>query len=241
MFACGAADNGSLSVLTLATWPRGGCRWASASDELGSIGALCAEACVPVICRSPRHDAGTGELVIAIRNCEGASFGHVFGRHRPRLLMAALRLLGNRADAENAVRATQLIAIEHLGMVHNSEARVAWLYAVLCRVCLERLRPRDAGFASDRFPELLDAWAHPEQRLGRLEMRQWIRGVLDRLPDSLRDTAMLSYFGHVSHSEVAVRLDIPIGRVRSRLLETKMRLAEALLVSSGLVRENRRP
>jgi RNA polymerase sigma factor (sigma-70 family) len=155
--------------------------------------------------------------------------------------MAALRLLGNRADAEHAVRATQLIAIEHLGMVRDSQARVSWLYAVLCRVCLERLRPRDAGLSSDRFREVLDAWAHPELRLGRLEMRQWIRGVLDRLPDSLRETAILSYFGtHDSHSEVAVRLDIPIGRVRSRLLEAKMRLGEALLVSSGLIRESRR-
>jgi RNA polymerase sigma factor (sigma-70 family) len=179
--------------------------------------------------------------VIAIRNCDGPSIGYLVERNHPRLLATALRLLGNRHDAERAVRETRLIATEHLGSMRNSSAKIAWLYVVLHRMCLERLHPSGAVLPSDSSPEIADAWAHPEQRLGRLEMRQWIRGVLERLPESLRDTAMLCLFGGKnSHSEVAVRLDVPIGTVRHRLAEAKMRLADALLASSGLVSEEGR-
>src|SRR5438067_9421099 len=114
-----------------------------------------------------RRDAGTGELVISIRSCEGPSFGYLFEHHRPRLLVTALRLLGNRPDAEDAVRETRLIAMEHLGAMRDSTAVVAWLYTVLRRACLMRLRPRGVAPASNSSPEIIEAWAHPERRLGR--------------------------------------------------------------------------
>ena len=173
--------------------------------------------------------------MIAIRSCEGSSTGYLFQRHHPRLLATALRLLGNRRDAESAVRETRLIAMEHVGIMRDPGSSVAWLYTALCRACLQRMRPRGTALPSDSSTDVVNAWAHPEQSLGRLEMRHWIRGVLERLPESVRETAMLSYFGTPSSlSEISVRLDVPIGRVRSRLLEAKVRLAEALLASSGL-------
>ena len=63
----------------------------------------------------------------------------------------------------------------------------------------------------------------------------------ERLPEPLRVTAMLRYFGsYDSYDELAAILGIPIGTVRSRLSEAKLKLSDALLASAGLIDDETR-
>lgn len=178
----------------------------------------------------------------AARSGDGASLGLLLERHRPRLFAAALRLLGYRQDAEDVVQETCLIALRHVGTVRDPEAVGAWLHAVLRRAAMQHRRRCDStSLLTDAVPDIADDAAGPEERIERLELREWIWGALQRLPEPLRVSAMLRYFGsYDSYEELAAILGIPIGTVRSRLSEAKLKLADALLASAGLIEDETR-
>ena len=181
--------------------------------------------------------ATDADLVAAARAGDAAALGLLLERHRPRLSATAIRLLGYRPDAEDAVQETCLIAMRHIGSVRDPESVGAWLHAVVRRACLQHERRRRNGdLPTDSLPDLLDERPGPEDRIERLELRDWIWGALRRLPEPLRVSAMLRYFGsYDSYDEVAMILGVPIGTVRSRLSEAKIKLADALLASAGLI------
>jgi RNA polymerase sigma-70 factor (ECF subfamily) len=62
--------------------------------------------------------------------------------------------------------------------------------------------------------------------------------ALSELPQVLRVTAMLRHFGsYASYAEIAAILGVPVGTVRSRLAQVKVKLAEALLETAGLAHD----
>ena len=63
-------------------------------------------------------------------------------RCRPSLYAAAVGLLGNRADAADAVQDTFVVALLRLGGLRQAGAARAWLHTVLRNVCLMRIRQR---------------------------------------------------------------------------------------------------
>lgn len=164
------------------------------------------------------------------------ALGSLLERHRPRLFATALRTLGYRADAEDAVQETCLLAMRHVGALRDPEAVGAWLHAILRRTCVQLRRGRGGELLTDRLPDIADRRASPEERIERLELREWIWGALQQLPEPLRVAAMLRYFGsYDSYNELAATLGIPIGTVRSRLAEVRLKLADSLLASAGLL------
>ena len=188
-----------------------------------------------------RPVATDADLVTAARGGDGAALGLLLERHRPRLFATAVRLLGYRPDAEDAVQETCLAAMRHIGSVRDPESVGAWLQAVLRRACMQHERRRNGELLTDSLPDLLDERPGPEDRIDRLELRDWIWGALQRLPEPLRVSAMLRYFGsYDSYDEVATILGVPIGTVRSRLSEAKIKLADALLASAGLIDDGAR-
>jgi RNA polymerase sigma factor (sigma-70 family) len=180
-------------------------------------------------------------LMDAIRGGDVAALGLLLERYRPALLSAAIRIVGSGPEAEDAFQETCLIALRHIGSVRDPEAVGFWLHTVLRRACLQQKRRRRGEVLTHELPEITDHRESPERRLERLELRDWVRGAIDRLPEALRVAAMLRYFGsYDSYDEVAAILGIPIGTVRSRLSEARAKLADALLASAGLIHDDRR-
>ena len=177
-----------------------------------------------------------GELVRAAQGGDAAALGLLLERHRARLFATALRLLGYRPEAEDAVQETCLVAMRYIGSLRDPDAVGPWLHAVLRRECLQLERRRRRGeVLTDSVPETIDGRPGPEERIEQLELRDWIWTALQRLPEPLRVSAILRYFGsYDSYDEVAAILGIPVGTVRSRLSEAKVKLADALLESAGL-------
>jgi RNA polymerase sigma-70 factor (ECF subfamily) len=65
--------------------------------------------------------------------------------------------------------------------------------------------------------------------------------ALSELPEALRVTAMLRYFGsHASYEEIGAILGVPVGTVRSRLSRAKIKLADALLKTADLEHDEAR-
>lgn len=184
------------------------------------------------------------DLVRAARGGDVVSLGLLLERHRASLHGVALRLLGNGPQAEDAVHDAFLVALRRIDQLREPAAVGGWLRAVVRNVCLMRLRegrmelPLDQ-VALDSQPRFLEPSA--EEAVESLALRDWVWTALGELPEVLRATAILRYFGHhSSYDEIAAILGVPVGTVRSRLNQVKLKLGDAILKTAAVAHDEAR-
>lgn len=184
-----------------------------------------------------REEVAEAALALAAMNGCAQSLGLVFERYRPQLYAAAVSLLGYTGDAEDAVHDTFLAVISRLGQLREPAAIGGWLHAILRNRCLmQRRRSRvQAGpdQAERHFRELPDE-ERIESGIEKRELRDWVWAALQQVPETQRAAVMLRYFGSCdSYEEISAILSVPVGTVRSRLFDAKVRLSEILLSCAG--------
>jgi RNA polymerase sigma factor (sigma-70 family) len=188
------------------------------------------------------------ELVRTAQRGDAASLGVLLERHRAPLNALALGFLGHGPDAQDAVQDAFLITLRKIGQLKEPEAVGGWLRAVVRKVCLSRLRERRGGAPLVELVDSRDSQEPREPRessaeayIDRLALREWVWTALAQLPEVLRVTAMLRYFGsYSSYEEIAVILGVPVGTVKSRLYQVKAKLADALMAAAGLAHDEAR-
>ena len=89
------------------------------------------------------------ELGVLARDGDVQALAALLERWRPSLYATAVGLLGNRADASDAVQDTCVVALMRLGDLRDVAATRGWLHAVVRNVCLMRLRQRREISISD--------------------------------------------------------------------------------------------
>jgi RNA polymerase sigma-70 factor, ECF subfamily len=170
------------------------------------------------------------ELAVLARAGSVQAVAGLLERHRPSLYAAAIGLLGNRADALDAVQDTCVVALGRLGDLHNPAAAKRWLHTVLRNVCLMRLRQRRE--LPTEYVEPTGTMPSPEELVEQDAVREWIWGAIDELSADERLTVMLRYFTRCSsYHAIAAVTSVPVGTVRSRLNRARARLAESLAAS----------
>lgn len=178
------------------------------------------------------------ELVRDAQRGDAASLGILLERYRAPLYGLALRILGHGPQAQDAVHDTFLVALRKIDQVREPAAVGGWLHATLRNVCRMRLRERQGEILfGDAHPGIARRASEPsaEESIDRLATREWVWTALAALPEGLRVTAMLRYFGgYTSYEEISAILGVPVGTVCSRLSQVKIKLAEALLETAGL-------
>jgi RNA polymerase sigma factor (sigma-70 family) len=187
---------------------------------------------------------GDVELVRAAQNGDAVSLGVLLERYQAALYALALRMLGHGPQAQDVLQDTFLIALVSIDRLREPEAVGAWLRGILRNLCFRRLRERRREFLFDqplRPLEERSLESPTEEAIDRLAMREWVSTALSELPEVLRVTAILRYFGsYSSYKEISTILGVPVGTVRSRLNQVKIKLAEALLKTAGLAHDEAR-
>ncbi len=191
-----------------------------------------------------RQAPGDAELLRAAQSGDVASLGVLLERYRASLYASALRYVGYGTQAEDAVQETFLIALRKVNQVREPAAVGGWLHTILRNACLKRYRENRRESLFDEPPRLLyqgSFEASAEEAIDRLAMREWVWTALSELPEALRVTAMLRYFGsYSSYEEIAAILGVPVGTVKSRLSQVKAKLADALLETAGIAHDEAR-
>jgi RNA polymerase sigma-70 factor (ECF subfamily) len=174
-------------------------------------------------------DAADRALLAAHVAGDSDAFGALVARHRDRLWGVALRTLGDREEAADALQDALLSAYRAAGS-YRGEARVTtWLHRVVVNACLDRARRRQARPAVP-MPEH-DAGAEPVERhdaIGARETALEIEAALAELPVEQRAAIVLVDLHGFSVDDAAAVLDVPVGTVKSRCSRGRARLALAL-------------
>ena len=141
----------------------------------------------------------------------------------------ACLLLGNRADAEEAVQEAFLRAWRFRASLGTGSNLRPWLYRVVVNSCFSKLRtelPHRARRADDsELAELAASTTSPDEHTWRSELsRDVVRAVLD-LPQHLRVPVVLRYYADLTEHEIAIAIGRRPGTVKSRLHEARRLLA----------------
>lgn len=168
------------------------------------------------------------ELMARVVEGDEAAFTGLVERFGGRLLTVARRLLGSRADAEDAVQRALLLCYTSAGTYAPAWAVSTWMYRILTNVCVDELRRRStrAAHAAAADP---DAQRAPETRRD-LDLER----ALARVPREARVLLALRYTDGLSYEELAQVRGISINTVKSQLARGKT-LLRAELTSKGVL------
>jgi RNA polymerase sigma-70 factor, ECF subfamily len=159
--------------------------------------------------------------------------------HFDALYRTALYLCsGQRADAEDLMQDAMVRAFQHFRELRDPAAGKSWLFTILVRANLNRLRAQRRRVESSisdltepEFEQALASWTSMETSDDSFDLpslRQHLAAALSTLDDQLRAVIWLSDVEGFRQREIANQLDIPEGTVASRLFRARRRLREQL-------------
>jgi RNA polymerase sigma-70 factor (ECF subfamily) len=147
----------------------------------------------------------------------------------PRLWRFALRLAGDRHEAEDLVQRACVRALERRHQLRPGTATLSWLFSIVHSIWLNEVRARkirshgrmqwSEGLAEKVADPLA---ADPETAV----LHREIVSAVERLPDLQRAVMLLVAVEGMSYREAATVLDVPIGTVMSRLARARLTIAE---------------
>ena len=164
-------------------------------------------------------------LVARLRSGDSAAFEALYRRHSSGIFGLALRMLRNRADAEDLLQEIFLQAYDKLESFEGRSAFGTWLYRLGVNRCLDHLRSRSAKEQARTAP--LDpafAGAHDPGGTRNLELER----AIGELPPSSRAAFLLHDVEGYDHSEVGEMLGIAVGTSKSLVHRARMKLRDRL-------------
>ena len=138
----------------------------------------------------------------------------------PRLWAFALRICGDRHDAEDLVQRACVRALERAQQLQPDTAPLSWMFSIMHSTWINELRARNVRARSGKEwdDDFLDTIADPHARTPEQNaMNGQIVSAIQRLPETQRVVMLLVAVEGLSYQEAAETLGIPIGTVMSRL------------------------
>src|SRR5688572_8114446 len=179
------------------------------------------------ISRVPYVEPTDGELIERVGDGDRDAFEELYRRYTRPMLGLALRRLGDRGRAEDALQEA-FAAIWRSASSYNPERGQggAWLYTVARNAIVDGVRKRPEPPMDS--PEEASAEDGPDARAEASWLSWRVHSAIELLPDHERRVIELAYWGGLSQSEVAEFLDVPLGTVKTRTRSALARLADLL-------------
>jgi RNA polymerase sigma-70 factor, ECF subfamily len=168
-----------------------------------------------------------GDLIRRVARRDGGAFEALYRRYARPVFGLALRRLGDRMSAEDAVQETFAAVWRSARTYKPDRGAVApWLYAVARNAIVDRSRGRKEP--SGEGPDAATDEPGPDERAEASYVSWRVHRALEELPQNERDVIELAYYGGLSQSEVSDFLGIPLGTVKTRTRSGLGRLADLL-------------
>jgi RNA polymerase sigma-70 factor (ECF subfamily) len=175
-------------------------------------------------------------LLPAVALGDVAAFEQLYDRHSSTLYGLLLRILANPDDAQEVLQETFVKAWTNAKMFDSVRGSdVAWLISIARSRGIDRLRSRKIrGDREDEAGrEVSSSFGFVEKRTGaddaiQSEERSAVRGALAELPEAQRVALALAYFEGLSQSEIAEKLNEPLGTIKTRMQLGMKKLRERL-------------
>ncbi|MGW7330070.1 RNA polymerase sigma factor SigM [Streptomyces sp. NPDC054840] len=161
------------------------------------------------------------------------AFGEIVRRHRDRLWAVALRTLGDREEAADAVQDALVSAYRAAHTFRGESAVTTWLHRITVNACLDRARKAASRRTAplddtDRLERLLEPHESAEAPAERQDLHRQLLAALSTLPADQRAALVLVDMQGYPVAEAARLLDVPTGTVKSRCARGRAKLVPLL-------------
>jgi RNA polymerase sigma-70 factor (ECF subfamily) len=168
-----------------------------------------------------RRDAALRCLVERVAAGDEDALSRLYDETSPVVFALALRILRNRADAEEAVLDTYSRAWRKAASYDVTRSSVlTWLIIMARSVSIDRLRSgarRKISEPLEPAEEMTSPGWDPEVAAYYAQRRVRVLSCLARLPAEQREALELAFLGGCSHSELSAQLGVPLGTIKTRV------------------------
>ena len=173
-------------------------------------------------------------LALAAREDEQA-LAELYDRYGRVAYGLALRIVRDQALAEDAVQEAFLAVWRSAGSFRSDRAKPStWILTLVHRRAVDVVRREERRRAAP-----LEGTEEPDERglaadeeIELNDRRRLVQEALRQLPDEQREALELAYYGGLTQSELAERLSVPLGTIKSRMF-TGLRRLRDLLADAG--------
>ncbi|WP_210527275.1 RNA polymerase sigma factor [Rubellimicrobium arenae] len=170
-----------------------------------------------------------GALLVAYANGDTDAAREITEALAPRVLAQALRMMADRAEAEDVTQEVFLRLWRVAPDWRQGEARVStWLYRVTANLCTDRLRRRRRSVGLDDIAEPADPTPSAADRMQGESRLRALSDALAQLPERQAQAVSLRHLEGLSNPEIAAVMDIGIEAVESLTARGKRALAALL-------------
>jgi RNA polymerase sigma-70 factor (ECF subfamily) len=183
--------------------------------------------------RSDRQDPPDEALLARHVAGDPDAFGELVRRHRDRLWAVALRTLGDREEAADAVQDALVSAYRAAHTFQGKAAVTTWLHRITVNACLDRARKAASRKTApvddtERLEQLLEPHESASAPAERNDLHRQLIEALGTLPPDQRAALVLVDMQGYPVAEAARILDVPTGTVKSRCARGRARLLPLL-------------
>ena len=183
-----------------------------------------------------------GDELLLRRACKGdvQAFEELMQSHESRIYAIALRMMGNREDAQDCAQEAMVRIYRAMGSFKGQSALATWIYRITMNTCLDELRRRKARKVTSLDSLVDNGWSPtdtgdtPEEHGLRVEKQNALNQAIQSLPDDMRAAIILRDVKGYSYDEIASILDANVGTIKSRISRGRDKLREILSKQSEL-------
>lgn len=171
------------------------------------------------------------ELLRAVAGGDEAALAELYDRYRLILFGLMLRILHSRAEAEDCLQEVFIQVWRQANGFDEARGRpFTWLVTMARSRAIDRLRALSSRTrtAQDAARATVEEKSDAVTDAIRSEQKATVRAALDSLPPEQRSVLEFAYFEGLTQSEIAARLNQPLGTIKTRTRSGMMKLRELL-------------
>ena len=182
-------------------------------------------------------------LIRLALNGDQKAYTSLMQRYERTVYFLVFKMVGNKADAEDLTVEIFAKVFENLGKYKADFAFSSWLFKIASNYCVDFIRKgklqtislnalTDNCVEFGRFQIKSDT-LNPEEKSIKKQRGEEMKIIIDQLPMQYAKLISMRFYDELTYSEIASKLDCPVGTVKAQLYRAKDLILQILNLKSG--------
>lgn len=174
--------------------------------------------------------AADRDLVARVLGGDDLAFEYLFNRYRDAIHRLFVQRLGGTNDADDLLQETFIKVYINLHRYSADYTFGQWVYTIARNTFVDFVRRRQEDLPIDeRIASPVSNVPTPEESVINLQQRSQIEHCLERLAPNYRQLILMRFFEEYSYEEIAAKLGLPMGTVKTRIHRAREQMCRLIL------------